>query len=223
MQTKPSIGADTIVILGVLFAFYVAGDLMTTVWLAARHPSGILGESNPLGILIYTKQGVFGLITAKLIFFIMISLMALIIEFHYKHEKKVMIVSNFSILGLMAWSLIAVTVNVMLIYTLSLQQGTYESTFLLRSYIVIFGVTMAGLILLPKFMPGSLGIVEIVLSIVVILGPLAFVPNLYQFLLSQNIVNFVVYIGSNIGIIGLMIYSMNRLYKHIIPKKQNRT
>jgi len=86
---------------------------------------------------------------------------------------------------------------------------------------VIFGITMAGLFLLPKFIPGTLGISEAVLALVVILGPLAFSPNLYQFLLAENTLNFGIYIGLNIGIIGLMIYGMNRLYKHIIPKKKN--
>ncbi|MGQ0376381.1 MAG: hypothetical protein ACT4OW_02615 [Nitrososphaerota archaeon] len=220
MSKKHSISLETLIILGILFVFYDAGDLMTTVWLVAKHPGGITGESNPLGILIYTQQGIFGLITAKLMVFIAISLMAIIIEFHYKDVKNVVLVSHFSILGLMALSLIVVTVNVVLIYTLSLQEGSYESTFLLRVYLVILGVTLAGLFLLPKFVPGSLGIVEAVLAIVVILGPLGFSPGMYQFLLNDNIVNFTAYIAINIGIIGLMIYGMNRLYKHILYQKK---
>lgn len=221
-MTKSShVAIETVVILGVLFLLYVVGDVVTTLWLIANHPLGIMGESNPLAILLYTQQGVYGLITTKLLVFIAISLMAIVIEFHYNHARQVMLISNYSILGLMALSLIVVTVNVMLIYTLSLQQGGYESNFLFRTYIVIFAITLAGLILLPKFVPSALSIVEIILAFVVILGPLAFSPGIYQFLLAQNIVNFSVYIGINTGIIVLMIFSLNRLYKHIIPKKKS--
>lgn len=220
MNKKHSISIETLVILGILFVFYVVGDLMTTAWLVAKHPTGITGESNPLGILIYTQQGLFGLITTKLIAFIAISLMALIIEFYYRDVKNVMLASQFSILGLMALSLIVVSVNVLLIYTLSLQEGSYESTFLLRVYLVIFGVTLAGLIIMPKFVPRSLGIAESVLAIIVILGPLGFSPGVYQFLLNDDIVNFLVYIAINVGIIGLMIYGMNHLYKHTLYQKK---
>ena len=157
--------------------------------------------------------------TAKLLVFMAISLMAILIEYHYKHETKVVLVSNYSILALMALSLIVLTVNVMMIYTLSLQEGSYESTFLFRTYIVMFAMTLGVLILLSKFVPNTLGIVEIILIFVVILGPLAFSPGIYQFPLANNVVNFGFYIGANVGIIAMMIYSMNRLYKQIIPKK----
>ena len=107
----------------------------------------------------------------------------------------------------------------MMIYTLSLQEGSYESTFLFRTYIVMFAMTLGGLILLPKFVPSTLGIVEIILIFVVLLGPLAFSPGIYQFLLANNVINFGAYIGANIGIIAMMIYGMNRIYKQIVPKK----
>lgn len=209
----------TIVILGILFVFYVIGDVATSLWLISNHPEGIAAESNPLGIYIYTQQGVYGIITAKLLVFIAISLMAILLESNYKHETKVMLVSNYSILALMALSLIVLTVNVMMIYTLSLQDNSYESTFLFRTYVVMFAMTLGGLILLPKFVPNTLGIVEIILIFVVILGPLAFSPGIYQFLLANNVVNFGAYIGANVGIIAMMIYGMNRLYRQIIPKK----
>jgi hypothetical protein len=88
----------------------------------------------------------------------------------------------------------------------------------------MFAMTLGGLFLLPKFIPSTLGIVEIILIFVVILGPLAFSPGIYQFLLSNNVVNFGAYLAANAGIIAIMIYGMNRLYKQIIPKKtQNPT
>ena len=217
MSQKHSIQAETIIILSILFAFYVAGDLMTSIWLISNHPQGIAAESNPIGTILYSQQGFVGLMLAKILVFIAISLMTIILEFHYKHERNVMIVSNLTILGLMALSLIVVTVNVMMIYTLSLLEGTYESTFLLQTYIVIFIVTISGLFLIPKFIPGTLGIVEVILALFVILGPLAISPGIYQFLLADNLVNFIVYLAINAGIIGMMIYGMNKLYKHIIP------
>lgn len=219
MIKKHDIEIETVVILGVLFCFYVVGDLITTVWLINKHPEGILGESNPLGILIYTQQGVFGLILAKLLIFIAFAVLALIIEFHYKHDRRSMIISNLSILGLMAWSIIVVSVNVLLVYTLSLQAGSYESIFLPKIYMVFFAITLGGLIILPKFVPASLGIMEILLAIAVILGPFAFSPGLYQFLFNDNVTNFAIYLGLNVGVIVLMIYGMNRLYKHVIFKK----
>jgi len=223
MPDKHHIDIQTIIILGILFVFYVIGDMATTLWLISNHPEGIDAESNPLGIYLYTQQGVYGIMTAKLLVFIAISLMAILIEYHYKHETKAMLVSNYSILALMALSLIVLAVNVMMIYTLSLQESSYESTFLFRTYVVMFAMTLGGLILLPKFVPSILGTVEIILIFVVILGPLAFSPGIYQFLLANNMVNFGAYIGANVGIIAMMIYGMNRLYKKIIPKKTQST
>ena len=223
MSDKGHIDIQTIVILGILFIFYVVGDTATTLWLISNHPEGVAAESNPLGVYLYTQQGVYGIMTAKLLVFLTISLMTILIEYHYKHETRVVLVSNYSILVLMALSLIVLTVNVMMIYTLSLQEGSYESTFLFRTYIVMFAMTLGGLILLPKFVPSTLGIVEIILIFVVILGPLAFSPGIYQFLLANNVVNFGAYIGANVGIIATMIYGMNRLYKQIIPKKTQNT
>lgn len=222
MSIKHDIGIETLVILGILFCFYVAGDLTTTVWLIDKHPEGIIGESNPVGILIYTQKGVLGLILAKLVIFIAFSVLAIIIEFHYKHDRRSMLISNLSTLGLMAWSIIVVSVNVLLIYTLSLQAGSYESVFLPRIYMVFFTITLTGLIILPKFVPTYLGKIEILLAAVVILGPLALSPGLYQFLLNDNVTNFVIYLGLNVGVIILMIYGMNRLYKHIIPIKEKK-
>ena len=95
--------------------------------------------------------------------------------------------------------------------------------FLFRTYVVMFAMTLGGLILLPKFVPNILGTVEIILVFVVILGPLAFSPGIYQFLLANNAVNFSAYIGANVGIIAMMIYGMNRLYWQIIPKKTQNT
>ena len=113
--------------------------------------------------------------------------------------------------------------NPLVLYTQSLQEGSYESTFLFRIYVVMFAMTLGGLILLPKFIPSTLGIVEILLIFVVILGPLVFSLGIYQFLLANNVVNFGAYIGANVGIIVMMIYGMNRLYKQIIPKKTQNT
>lgn len=218
-MTTQSINIQTVLVLGILFLFYVIGDLVTTIWLVGHHPEGIGGESNPLAVLLYTQQGVFGLIFAKVIVFMAIATMIMILEFHYSHIKKIMMISNFTILGLMAWSLIIVTVNMLLIYTLSLSEGTYESEFITKTYLVIFAVSFAGLILVPKFIPSSLGKIELMLGAMVMFGPFAFSPGLYQFLLDQSILNLAFYVGINAGIIGLMIFSMNRLYKYVIPRK----
>ena len=150
LNKEVDIDIQTIVMLGILFVFYVIGDITTTLWLISNHPIDIAAESNPLGIYLYTQQGVYGIIAAKLFVFIAISLMAILIEYHYKHEKKVVLVSNYSILALMALSLIVLTVNVMMIYTLSLQEGSYESTFLFRTYIVMFAMTLGGADLTSK-------------------------------------------------------------------------
>jgi len=70
MSDKGHISIQTIVILGILFVFYVIGDIATTLWLISNHPEGIAAESNPLGIYLYTQQGVYGIMTAKLLVFI---------------------------------------------------------------------------------------------------------------------------------------------------------
>lgn len=201
----------------ILFVFYVVGDLLTTIWLIEKSPKGIGGELNPIGVMVYSEHGIFGLIFFKLIIFIALSLMVLIIEFHYGNQPRIIAVANYTILALMAWSIIAVTVNVLLVYVYSLEQGTYESAFLLRLYIVLFGVTLAGLILLPKFYPRTLGIVEVILAAVIILGPFAFSPRIYQPLI-ENPIRLLIYGGLIVGIAALMIYSIHRLYTQIYRK-----
>jgi hypothetical protein len=205
-----------LVILFILFAFYVVGDILTTIWLIDKHPQGIEGELNPLGILLFLGHGVFGLVIPKILIFIAISVMTIIIDFHYSLNKRAQVASNFSILGLMAWSIIAVTINVMLVYALSLSEGSYESLFLLRIYIVIFAITLGGLIILPKFIPLTLTLVEILFAIIVAVGPIAFSPGIYEFLIGQNIMTLIGYAVSMSGIVGLIIFSMNRLYKHLV-------
>ena len=128
MPDNGHIDIQTIVILGILFVFYVIGDIATTLWLISNHPEGIAAESNPLGIYLYT-QGVYGIMTAKLLVFIAISLMVILIEYNYKHETKVVLVSNYSILALMALSLIVLTVNVMMIYILVFKRIRMKACF----------------------------------------------------------------------------------------------
>ena len=111
----------TIVILGILFVFYFVGDLITTIWLIDIHPRGIEGESNPLGVLIYNDNGVFGLIFVKLILFIGIVVSTIVVESLFKSKKWMRAISKYAILGLVAWSVIVVANNVSLIYSLSSQ------------------------------------------------------------------------------------------------------
>ena len=218
VQSSRGINIETLTILGILFGFYVVGDLFSTMWLIANYPGGIQGESNPLGLVIYNGQGIAGIIATKLVAFIAISVTAIILEFHYKHEKRVMAVVNFTILALMAWSLIVVTANVMLIYELSLNNNTYESVFLHQTYFVILAVIIGLLILLPRVWSESLGTVEIILAVTIIAGPLALSPGLYQHLLMEGNHTLFTYITAIVGIVGLIIYSMRRLYKRIIPE-----
>lgn len=218
LQSSRGINIETLTILGILFGFYVVGDLFSTMWLIANYPGGIQGESNPLGLVIYNGQGIAGIIATKLVAFIAISVTAIILEFHYKHEKRVMVVVNFTILALMAWSLIVVTANVMLIYELSLNNNTYESVFLHQTYFVLLAVIIGSLILLPKIWPESLGVAEIILAVSIIAGPLALSPGLYQNLLMEGNHTLITYITASVGLVGLIIYSMRRLYKRIIPK-----
>jgi hypothetical protein len=219
VREERSINTQTIIILAVLFAFYVAGDVMTTIWLIERHPKGIAGELNPLGAVLYTGYGLFGIIISKVLVFIVVSVAAMIMEYNYPHDRIVISATRFSILGLMAWSLIAVTVNVLMVYVLSLEQGTGESAFLLRLYVILFSITLAGLIVAPMLVRSSLGIVEIILGGVVILGPLLFSPGLYQHLLAQNVMNMIIYLVSMIGIAAMMILSIERLYKYAFPAR----
>jgi len=218
MQVKRSINVQTLVILTVLFAFYVAGDLMTTVWLINRYPGGIEGESNPLGVMLYAGHGIVGLIISKVIVFVAVSVGTIVIEYRYGNSAKMRTVSSLVILGLMAWSIIIVTNNLLVVYLLSLQQGTQESSFLLRLYILLFSITLAGLIGLPMLIRRSLRVVQAMLAAAIILSPLAFSPKIYEFLIVQNILNLIIYVVSMIGITALMLYSTERLYKLVRTK-----
>jgi len=217
-----SIRGETLVILGVLFAIYVVGDLTTTIWLVSNFPGGIEGEWNPLASVIYNENGISGMIASKVIFFIFLSTVAILLESFFYHEKKVMLAINFSILGLIALSLIVMTTNVLLIFELSLQNGSYETKFLTQVYILFLGVIMAILIIIPKFLPKSLGKAEIVLMIAVFLGPTLFSPGLYNQLAGGDLYIILAYLGISAGTVGLLIFGMNRLYKRIIPKFNNK-
>jgi len=112
----------TLVILGILFVFYVVGDLVTTAWLIDNHPGGIEGESNPLGILLYNDKGIFGLIVGKLILFIAIAGSTILTEAFFKRGKWMRAISKYTLIGLVAWSVLVVSINMSLIYSLSIQQ-----------------------------------------------------------------------------------------------------
>ena len=213
---------ETLVILGVLFAIYVVGDLTTTIWLIANYPSGMDGEWNPLASVIYNQEGISGMILSKIVFFIFLSTTVLILESFFSHEKKVMLAINFSILGLIALSLIVVTTNVLLIFQLSLQDGSYEAKFLTQIYALFLGIILATLIIIPKFLPKSLGKVEIILMVAVLLGPTLFSPGLYKHLAGDELYVILSYLGISVGTVGLLIFGMNRLYNRIIPKFDNK-
>lgn len=219
MLAKYPIRNETLVILTVLFVVYVLGDLMTTTWLINNYPSGIVGESNPLGVILFNDQGFGGLIITKILVFIAVSLGAIIIESHYGNDRKMMMVSNFVVLGLMAWSIVVVTNNVLAVYMLSLQEGTPESSFLLRLYITLFSITLVGLIGLPMLLRRSIRVVQAMLAVTVILGPLAFSPKMYDFLLVQSMTNLAIYVASMLGITALMLYSTERLYRQLVRIK----
>ncbi|MFB5620865.1 MAG: hypothetical protein ACE5RC_07030, partial [Nitrosopumilus sp.] len=186
-----------------------------TIWLINNYPGGIEGESNPLGVLIYEEQGFFGIIFAKISVFMILSAMVIIIEYLYKHEKKIMPIVYYTIIGLTGWSLIVVTVNVMLMYLMSLQGGLVEAEFLPKLYAVLFAMTFGFLIIVPKFYPAELKKVELILAAVVLLMPMAIVPGIYQNILLQDIFVTIVYFGAIAGIIATMILTMNKLYKNI--------
>lgn len=117
---KHSINKQTYLILGILFSVYVVGDLTTTIWLIQHYPGGIEGESNPLGGFIYLQIGIFGLIFIKITMFLIISTSVFTIKILYKNERKVVSIIKYSIHGLIGWSSIIVTVNIIQITRLAL-------------------------------------------------------------------------------------------------------
>lgn len=216
------IKGETLVMLGVLFAIYVVGDLTTTIWLIANYPGGIEEEWNPFASSIYNQWGISGMILSKVMYFIFLSTTVLILESLFSHEKKVTLATNFAILGLIALSLIVLTTNVLLIFQLSLNDGSYETKFLTQVYAIFLGLILAILIIMPKFLPKSLGKVEISLMVAVLLGPVLFSPGLYKHLAGDELYVILSYLGISVGTVGLLIFGMNRLYNRIIPKFNNK-
>ncbi len=212
MLQRHHISRQTLIVLSVLCGFYVLGDLMTTVWLINNHPTGIQGESNPLGVVLFNDQGFGGLLVTKVAVFIAVALTAIMIEARYADNRKMMRLSHLVILGLMAWSILVVTNNVLVVYTMSLQQGTLENMFLFRLYVTLFSITLVGLIGLPFLLRRSIRVVQAMLAVAVILGPLAFSPQMYEFLFVESMMNLIIYIVSMLGITALMLYSTERLY-----------
>jgi len=214
MFQKNQIEAQTIVMLGILFLAFVVGDLVTTMWLIENYPGGIQGESNPWGVIIFSAEGISGMIFVKLGVFMILASSAILMEYFYKHEKNLMRVSHYTIIGLTGWSLVIVTVNVMIMYMLSVQSNVYEMEFLPKLYGVMFGMIFAFLVVLPKFYPKDLKTIQISLAILTIFFPIAFVPELYQDLFNnKDTLITITFIGTIVSMIAVMIIATNRLYK----------
>jgi len=212
MQTY-SIDSETIVILVVLFLAFVVADLTTTVWLINNYPGGIQGESNPWGVWLYSTEGIAGMIFVKIAVFLIVATSAIVMEVFYKHDKNVMRISRYTILGLTGWSLIIVTVNVMIMYMLSMQGNVHEIEFLPKLYGVMFGMIFAFLVVLPKFYPKDLKTIQIALSILVIFFPIAFVPEIYQNIFLQDALITVTFFGTLGAIVSITIITTNKFYK----------
>lgn len=212
MQTH-QIDSQTIVILVILFMAFVIGDLTTTVWLINNYPGGIQGESNPWGVLLYNSEGIGGMIFVKLAVFMTLSASTILMELFYKHDKNIMRISRYTILGLTGWSLIIVTANVMIMYMLSMQANAHEVEFLPKLYGVMFGMIFAFLIILPKFYPKDLKTIQIALSVLVVFFPIAFVPEIYQNVMNQDALLTVTFFGTICAMISIVIIATNRLYK----------
>jgi len=212
MQTH-QIDPQTIVILVILFLAFVIGDLTTTVWLINNYPGGIQGESNPWGVLLYSSEGIAGMIFVKLAVFMTLSASTILMEFFYKHDKNIMRISRYTILGLTGWSLIIVTANVMIMYMLSMQSASNESEFLPQLYGIMFGMIFAFLVVLPKFYPSDLKTIQIALCTLTVFFPIAFVPEIYQNIFLQDTLITVTFFGTIGAMMSVMIIATNRLYK----------
>lgn len=207
------IDKSTLVILAILFLVFVVGDLLTTIWLINNYPGGIEGESNPWGALLFSSKGIVAMIFVKITVFMILSASVIMMEYFYKHDKKIMRISHYVIIGLTGWSLIIVTVNVMIMYLLSMQGGMHESEFLPKLYGVLFGMIFAFFIILPKFYPSDLKTIQITLSILTVFFPIAFVPEIYQNILIQDTLVTITFFGTIAAMISVMIIITNRLYK----------
>ena len=218
MQTH-QIETQTLIILVILFLAYVIGDLTTTMWLVKNYPGGIEGESNPWAVFIFSSAGISGMIFAKISVFMILSASVIMMEYLYKHEKRIMSIMHYTVIGLTGWSLIIITINVMLMYLLSLQGGMSEVDSLPKIYAILFGLVFTSLIILPKFYPKDLKKIQVILSIFTVFLPMAFVPRIYENMFLQDVFITVAYFGAVIGMISMMILVMNKLYnpKIIVP------
>jgi len=212
MQTY-QIEPQTLASLIILFLAYVIGDLTTTFWLINHYPGGIEGESNIWGVLLFDSKGIVGMIFAKISVFMILSASIIMMEYLYKNQKNIMRIAHYTILGLTGWSLIIVTINVMIMYLLSMQGGMHEGEFLPKLYGIIFGMIFAFFIILPKFYPSDLKTIQITLCILTVFFPIAFVPEIYQNILIQDTLVTITFFGTIAAMISVMIIVTNRLYK----------
>jgi len=191
----------------------VIGDLTTTIWLVNNYPGGIEGESNPLAVALFSSNGLSGMIFAKIAVFSILSSSIILMEYLYKHDKNIMRISHFTLLGLTGWSLVIVTVNVMIMYLLSVQGNAHEAEFLPKLYGVLFGMIFAFLVILPKFYPKDLKTIQVVLATLTIFFPIAFVPEIYQNIHLQDTLVSVTFIGTIAAMIAIMVIATNKVYK----------
>lgn len=210
---KKQIDSQTLTILTILFFAFVLGDLMTTIWLVDNYPGGIDGESNPLGTAIFSSNGVLGMIVAKIAVFSILATSVIMMEYLYKNNKNVMRISHFTLLGLTGWSLVIVTINVMLMYFLSAQGGMRELDFLTNLYGVMFGMIFAALVVLPKFYPKDLKTIQISLAILTVFFPIAFVPELYMNVFLKDSFLAITLFGTIAAMIAVMVIATNKVYK----------
>ncbi len=168
---------EIIIMLLVFYAIFVTGDVLTTFWLIEYHPGGINGEMNPIAYMIFTSYGYLGMLVSKIIFFIVSSIVFLVLYNRYGGMKWFRDALEITLLGLTGLSILVIMNNLFSIIATSMYLYRTPPIWLLKILVFIMTVTAAELAVMIIFRD-SYRVVETLIGCVVAMAPLFIWPRL---------------------------------------------
>lgn len=111
-----TIKGSTLILLGAFALPFVIGDYITTTWII-NNEGGVYREANPFVASLYIDYGYNGLLVAKIATFLMIGAAAYLIDM--KFCRRLDRLKNWAFLVLIAFYMVVVLNNTLVIYALS--------------------------------------------------------------------------------------------------------
>ena len=143
------ISHSTILLLVILYVTYVICDYTTTQWLIANDSAGIANEANPLAKLLYNYYDLAGMLVAKSMAYLTISLTIISIEARYQKSRRTSILKELTLLTLIGYSLAIVVNNSSAILVISAAMAV-ETSALVKTFGIMLSITLTTLISISR-------------------------------------------------------------------------